>query len=206
MRYPELELVSVPAARTYYEPIRPLEAPAADTGACVSISSTSPMCSASRSIETRIYSFVTVREDNAAAALEVMSRYAVDPRWLIHLPPTMSPAETSALDGWLERPEEAFAYYGSKGVKTLVAEEKHMGSRALILLARDARRPRAKRFGVDDGSRGVIVTRTGRRFFNDAALEAAALHRHRCGDGSRGLWAELATDWVLWDARSCRGA
>ena len=66
-------------------------------------------------IETRLYGFVTVREENAAAALEVMSRYAVDPRWLIHLPPTMSPAETSAMDGWLERPEEAFAYYGSKG-------------------------------------------------------------------------------------------
>ncbi len=69
-----------------------------------------------------------------SAALEVMSRYAVDPRWLIYLPPTMSPAETSARNGWLERPEEAFAYYGEKGVRTLVAEEKHMGSRGLIVL------------------------------------------------------------------------
>ncbi|MBY8828926.1 hypothetical protein K7G81_12435 [Hephaestia sp. CMS5P-6] len=54
----------------------------------------------------RRYGIVTVREDNAAAALEVMSRHAVDPRWLIHLPPTMSPAETSAQDGCLNGPRK----------------------------------------------------------------------------------------------------
>ena len=128
-----------------------------------------------------------------------MSRYAVDPRWLIYLPPTMSPAETSALDGWLERPEEAFDYYGSKGVRTLVAQEKHMGSRGLVLLAR-TQETAAQRFGVHDGSRGVIVTRTGRRFFKDAALEAAALHRADHAMEAAGLWSELDTDWVLWDA------
>ena len=45
-----------------------------------------------RIIETRLTgSTVTVREENAIAALEVMSRFAVDPRWLVYLPPTMSP-------------------------------------------------------------------------------------------------------------------
>ena len=38
---------------------------------------------------------VKIPEENAAAALEVMSRFAVDPRWLIYLPPTMSPVATS---------------------------------------------------------------------------------------------------------------
>lgn len=198
LRYPELELVSVPAERTYYEPIRPLEAPAADTGLGQHQLDISDVLG-KQAIETRLYGFVTVREDNAAAALEVMSRYAVDPRWLIHLPPTMSPAETSAMDGWLERPEEAFAYYGSKGLKTLVAEEKHMGSRALIVLAR-TQNVAEKRFGVHDGSRGVIVTRTGRRFFNDAAIEAAAMHRIDAAMEASGLWDELGTDWVLWDS------
>ncbi|MFL9840505.1 polynucleotide kinase-phosphatase [Sphingomonas sp. ST-64] len=198
LRYPELELVSVPAEQTYYEPIRPLEAPAADTGLGEHQLDIADVLG-KQVIETRLYGFVTVREDNAAAALEVMSRYAVDPRWLIHLPPTMSPAETSAMDGWLERPEEAFAYYGSKGVKTLVAEEKHMGSRALILLAR-TQGVAEKRFGVHDGSRGVIVTRTGRRFFNDAAIEAAAMHRLDSAMEASGLWEELGTDWVLWDS------
>jgi protein phosphatase len=198
LRYPELELVSVPAARTYYEPIRPLHAPPADTGDTHPHQLDLADVLGKQVIETRLYHPVTIREDNAAAALEVMSRYAVDPRWLIHLPPTMSPAETSAIDGWLERPEEAFAYYGSKSVKTLVAEEKHMGSRALILLAR-TQEVAAKRFGVHDGSRGVIVTRTGRRFFNDAELEAVALHRTDAAMESSGLWSDLSTDWVLWD-------
>ncbi|WP_296614596.1 polynucleotide kinase-phosphatase [Sphingomonas sp.] len=198
LRYPELDLVSVPAARAYYEPIRPLEAPAADTGLGQHQLNLADVLG-KQAIETRLYGFVTVREDNAAAALEVMSRYAVDPRWLIHLPPTMSPAETTAMDGWLERPEEAFAYYGGKGVKALVAEEKHMGSRALVVLARN-QSVAEKRFGVHDGARGVIVTRTGRRFFNDAALEAAALHRVDAAMEASGLWHELGTDWVLWDS------
>lgn len=199
LKYPELELVSVPAAKTYYEPIRPLHAPAADSGERDLHQLNISDVLGKQTIKTRLYGFVTVKEDNAAAALEVMSRYAVDPRWLIHLPPTMSPAETSSLDGWLERPEEAFDYYGSKGVRTLVAQEKHMGSRGLILLAR-TQEDAAKRFGVHDGSRGVIVTRTGRRFFNDAALEAAALHRADQAMEAAGLWSELNTDWVLWDA------
>lgn len=198
LRYPELDLVEVPAQRTYYEPIRPLASPGADTGLVPHQLNLADVLG-KQVIETRHYHHVTVREENAAAALEVMSRYAVDPRWLIHLPPTMSPAETSAQDCWLERPEEAFGYYGGKGVKTLVAEEKHMGSRGLVLLAR-TQEVAARRFGVHDGGRGVIVTRTGRRFFHDAMLESAAMHRIDHAMAASGLWEEIASDWVLWDA------
>ncbi len=199
LRYPELELVSVPALRTYYEPIRPLGEPSPATGETQPHQLNLADVLGKQVIDTRLYGIVTVREDNAAAALEVMSRYAVDPRWLVHLPPTMSPAETSTVDGWLERPEEAFAFYGSKSVGSVVVEEKHMGSRALIVLASN-QDVAARRFGVTDGSRGVIVTRTGRRFFHDAALEAAALHRIDAAMEASGLWDDLATDWVLWDA------
>ena len=73
-----------------------------------------------------------------------------------------------------------------------------MGSRGLILLARTLEAAE-KRFGVSDGARGVVLTRTGRRFFNDAALEAEALHRVDAAMTQAGLWDELATDWVLWD-------
>lgn len=198
LRYPELELVSVDAKQTYYEPIRPLEAPAADTGSIPAHQLDIADVLGKQVIETGLYAHVTIREDNAAAALEVMTRYAVDPHWLIHLPPTMSPSETSVQDGWLERPEEAFEYYGSKGARKLVLEEKHMGSRGLIVLSK-TQETAAKRFGVHDGSRGTIVTRTGRRFFNDAELEAVVLHRVDQAMENGGLWAELDTDWVLWD-------
>lgn len=186
-------------ARTYYEPIRPLSDPPAATGENLGRQLDIADVLGKQVIDTRDLGTVIVQEDNAAAALEVMSRYAVDPRWLIHLPPTMSPPETSASDGWLERPEEAFAYYGDKGIRRLVIEEKHMGSRALILLAR-TQEVAERRFGIADGGRGIVVTRTGRRFFNDAALEAGALHRLDEAMTVAGLWEELATDWALWDA------
>lgn len=199
LRYPEMDIVSVPALKTYYEPLRPLGTPPAVTGEAAGRQLDIADVLGKQVIETRDLGTVIVQEENAAGALEVMSRYAVDPRWLIHLPSTMSPPETSSREGWLERPEEALAYYATKGVTSVVVEEKHMGSRALIVLAR-TNEVAERRFGVADGSRGIIVTRTGRRFFNDAELEATALHRFDQAMETAGLWNELATDWVLWDA------
>ena len=57
-----------------------------------------------------------MREENAAAALEVMSRFAIDPRWLVYLPPTMAPTATSQRPDLLEHPEDAFAEYRAEGV------------------------------------------------------------------------------------------
>ncbi len=127
-----------------------------------------------------------------------MSRFAADPRWLIYLPPTMSPSETTKEAGLLEHPTEAFAYYRAQGVPTVVCEEKHMGSRAVVTVCRDVGAARA-RFGVEDGSIGVCVTRTGRRFFDDADLEREFLATVRAALDGSGLWDELATDWVCLD-------
>src|SRR5207237_8326699 len=90
-----------------------------------------------RIVETRLAGRVTIRAENAAAALEVMSRFAVEPRWLIYLPPTMSPSETSNEPGFLEYPTEAFDYFKNQGVSTVVCQTKHMGSRAVVVVCRD---------------------------------------------------------------------
>ena len=128
--------------------------------------------------------------ENAACGAEIMSRFALDPRWLIYLPPTMSPPETSARPGLLEHPDEAFGYFARAGVTKVMIEEKHMGSRAVIVLACDAEAAR-RRFGVEDGKAGVIYTRTGRSFFADDALEAAVVAR--IGQAARkiGFWDRL---------------
>lgn len=196
LRYPELELVQVPAARIYYEHIRPpqTEAPPAPAPRQLDLADVLGR----QVIDTRLGGKVTVRAGNAAAALEVMSRFALDPRWLIYLPPTMSPVETSRREGWLERPEECFAYYRREGLDELVLEEKHMGSRGVVVLARDAA-VAARRFGIEDGTQAAIYTRTGRRFFTDPALEQAVVRRLAEAMESSGLWDELATDWVAWD-------
>jgi protein phosphatase len=140
---------------------------------------------------------VTIREENAAAALEVMSRFAVDPRWLIYLPPTMSPSETSTHPDLLEHPDEAFAYFRVQGVERVVCEVKHMGSRAVVIVGRDAMAVE-KRFGIP-ASAGIAYTRTGRRFFDDRDLEGRVLQAVSTAMAKSGLWDELATDWVCLD-------
>jgi protein phosphatase len=151
-----------------------------------------------RLIDTRLKPKITIREENAIAALEVMSRFAIDPKWLIYLPPTMSPTETSRHEGLLEHPDEAFAFYRKEGIGTVVCERKHMGSRAVVVVCRDESVSR-RRFGVVDAALGTVYTRTGRRFFTDQALERHFLARVCAAVGTAGLWDELATDWLCLD-------
>src|SRR5690349_9987510 len=131
-----------------------------------------------RIISTRLHHNVTIREENAIAALEVMSRFAANPRWLIYLPPTMSPSETSKEPGLLEHPTQAFDYYRNEGCMRVVCEEKHMGSRAVVIVCRDEEIAR-QQFGVLNEGIGICYTRTGRRFFDDSKLEAEFLARVR---------------------------
>jgi protein phosphatase len=201
LRYPERELRSVPAAREYYAPARPLptpevasDAPDRDRGDLLDLEDVL----GKRLIETRLARNVAIREENARAALEVMSRFAVDPRWLIYLPPTMSPTETTQRPGYLEYPDEAFAYFRNEGVASVVCEEKHMGSRAVVVLCRDERTAR-ERFGVG-GALGVCYTRTGRQFFGDDTLTAQLLERLNAALERADLWNELDTPWICLDA------
>ena len=151
-----------------------------------------------RLIDTRLKPKITIREENAIAALEVMSRFASDPKWLIYLPPTMSPTETSKHENLLEHPDEAFAFYRKEGIPTVVCEQKHMGSRAVVVLCKDETVSQ-KRFGVVQASLGTVYTRTGRRFFTDEALERQFLTRLQSAVEKSGLWDELATDWLCLD-------
>ena len=91
LRYPEKEFVSVPAARTYCEPARPFLEPGdsrrrrSRRSSCTTMSSMRKMSLASGSSRRGCDRSVTIREENAAAALEVMSRFAANPKWLIYL-------------------------------------------------------------------------------------------------------------------------
>ncbi|MER7811798.1 polynucleotide kinase-phosphatase [Streptomyces sp900116325] len=196
LRWPERELVDVPAEKVWYEPAKPLttEAPGGREGRPLDLADVQGR----RIVETRYLGRISVREENAAAALEVMSRFAVDPRLLGYLPPTMAPTATSHEEGFLEHPAEAFAQYRADGVATVVCEEKHMGSRAVALVCRDAEAAR-ERFGVE-GPTGALHTRTGRPFLDDLALTEVILGRLRTAVTAAGLWDEWDTDWVLLDA------
>ncbi|WP_329206519.1 polynucleotide kinase-phosphatase [Streptomyces sp. NBC_00683] len=196
LRWPEREIVDVPAEQVWYEPVKPLttEAPGGREGRPLDLADVQGR----RIVETRHMGRIAVREENAAAALEVMSRFAVDPRLLAYLPPTMAPTATSHEEGFLEHPAEAFAQYRADGVAKVVCEEKHMGSRAVALVCRDADTAR-ERFGAE-GPTGALHTRTGRPFLDDVALTEVILGRLRTAVTAAGLWEEWDTDWVLLDA------
>jgi len=203
LRYPERELLSVPAERIYYAPAKPF-LPASEAAPTLTAQQQLDDLLdiedviGKRIIQTRLQRSVTIREENATAALEVMSRWAANPKWLIYLPPTMSPCGTCQRDGLLEHPKEAFSYFLDEGVHKVVCEQKHMGSRAVVVVCRDADAAR-KRFGVMEGEVGACYTRTGRRFFNDMPLESEFLERIRRALGSAGIWESLKTEWVCLD-------
>jgi protein phosphatase len=198
LRWPERELVSVPAHETYYEPIRPLPTPGLAIEDRPAFVLDLEDVVGKRIVETELTRTVTIREENAAVALEVMSRFAADPRWLIYLPPTMAPPATSQRSDLLEHPEDAFAEYRREGVGQVICEEKHMGSRAVVLVCRDEQTAR-RRFGVDTGQTGMIYTRTGRPFFDSGVDAEAALARIRAAVDTAGLWEELSTGWLALD-------
>ncbi|WP_163542704.1 polynucleotide kinase-phosphatase [Occultella kanbiaonis] len=200
LRYPERELVSVPAEQQWYEPVRPLVAATGDREPSVlkigDVAGT-------RWLETANAGRVKIPEENAAAALEVMSRFAVDPRWLIYLPPTMSPVATSKVDGFLEHPERAFDEYAGWGVTRVVCEEKHMGSRAIAVIAKDAD-VAERRFGIGDGTTGAVYTRTGRPFWPDTRelvdrLRATAAPLFESLDSD---WLALDCELLPWSAKA----
>jgi protein phosphatase len=199
LRYPERQLMEVPAAQVYYEPIKPLGDLSAMTGQqqADDILDLADVIG-KRRIDTRLQPQITISEERSIAALEVLSRFAANPKWLIYLPPTMSPVATAKLDNYLEYPTQAFDYYRKQGIDRVICEEKHMGSRAIVIVG-NSHAAIAKRFGIDDEGIGICYTRTGRRFFTDESLETEFLTRLQAALTSSDFWRKFNTDWVCLD-------
>ncbi len=194
LRYPELELVSVQAGAPYAVPGRPL-APASSEASKPDVLDLADFSGPQR-LDVRSFGSVALREAELMGALETFGRFGADPRRVLYLPPTMSPVETSRRADLLEHPQEAFAYYRQEGQGAVICQEKHMGSRGLMLLTRHEEATRS-RFGPEGG---LIYTRTGRPFFKEASWQTDILVRARDAADAAGLWDELGTDWLLLDA------
>ncbi|MGP1462314.1 polynucleotide kinase-phosphatase [Tannerella sp.] len=203
LRYPEEELVSVKAQQVYYQPVKPLDYPASEK----KLSSQHEYddllniedVTGKRIVQTRLRKNITIREENSIVALEVMSRFAINPKWLIYLPPTMSPCATSDLPNFLEHPVQALNYYQKRGVEKVVCEEKHMGSRAVLVICKDEETV-LKRFGIENEGIGVCYTRTGRNFFNEPVMEKAFMTRVNQCLSEANIWEKFNTDWICLDA------
>ena len=203
LRYPEEELVSVKSKQVYCEPIRPIEFEESGN----KLSSQHEYDDllniedviGKRIVQTRLRNNITIREENSIAALEVMSRFAINPKWLIYLPPTMSPCATSDLPNFLEYPTQALNYFKKRGQDKVICEEKHMGSRAVLIICRNEESAKLH-FGVENEGNGICYTRTGRNFFNDGAVEKEFIRRVTQCLTNADFWGKLNTDWVCLDA------
>ena len=199
LRWPEKEMISVAAEQAYAEPGRPFLTTAVEFSPQQQHDDVLDLADVTgkRIINTRLHHSVTVRDENAAAALEVMSRFAINPKWLIYLPPTMSPTETSDRPGLLEHPQQAFDYFRASGVGQVICEEKHMGSRAVVIVCRDVDSAK-RRFGVREELADIVYTRTGRRFF-EPAIESELLEIVRRALTAAGFWERFNSDWFCLD-------
>lgn len=200
LRYPEKELVSVPAAQEYAVPSRPMKESMNELSLQQEHDNVLDISDVigKQLIDTRLMKKIGIREGNAASALETMSRWGVNPKWLVYLPPTMSPTATSTLPDYLEHPREAFKYFAGEGVSKVICEEKHMGSRAVVVVCKDPEVVK-QRFGIQEDSIGIIYTRTGRVFFDDEVIEQAFLKKIADVITERGGWEAFNTDWMVLD-------
>ena len=181
LRYPEMEIVQVPAAETYYEPARRAPQPTLRGDEDLKLSDVSEK----QIVNTRWIPNITLSPQLTAAALETVSRYTVSPEWLIYLPPTMSPCSTSLRDDYLEYPTEAFEFYAKQECPRVVLQEKHMGSRAVFYLKRSGE--------------GRCLTRTGRPFFQATLEKELVASLLQTLEESR-FWTERRTDFAIIDA------
>ncbi len=200
LRYPEREIVQVASKEIYSEPIRPIQPSQEQLSAQQEFDDLLDIeiINGKNLIETKFHSKVIIREENAVAALEVMSRFAINPKWLIHLPPTMSPPETSKLPNYLEHPNEVFNYYIKNGIKEVICEEKHMGSRAIAIVCKEPDVAK-NRFGLMKSSIGTVYTRTGRQFFEQKKTETDFLEMLNKALTESNFWERFKTDWVCLD-------
>ena len=209
---PERELVSVPARRDLLraaEAARRRSQPTARAERDDDVLD-STTCSASASSRRACTARVTIREENATAALEVMSRFALDPRWLIYLPPTMSPPATTHATGLLEHPAEAFAYFRATGVDAgRLRGEAHGLARRRRRLPRRRRRARAASAsptataGVDlHPHRPPVLRRRALESASSSSASARRSTRPDSGTSSTPTGSCLDCELMPWSAKA----
>lgn len=193
-RYPEKEFVSVSAHENYAnDPDSPLVRWQRKRFSPPNLRK----LIAGYSVLTESYGEVRVQGEWIKSAIDTVSHVTVPMEELVYIPPTMSPAPAvSAEEGYLEHPREALAYYRGQGVQTMVAEKKHMGSRAILLLFKNEQ---AAVQYVGYPTLGTIYSRSGRAFF-EQSLGKQVMEKLNVDLRTAGYFERNQTDFVLLDA------
>ncbi len=127
-------------------------------------------------IATTLVPSIEISPSQREFAVKSLSRMNIDRNWLIYLPPAIASVQARAESDDLERPEEALSYFRDERIGKAIVEEKHMGSRGIVVVCRSLEAAR-ERFGVIGEVPGFAYTRNGRRFFGDEDTQAVFLDR-----------------------------
>jgi hypothetical protein len=146
-----------------------------------------------REIATKLGPTIRLEAEPWREAGETLSKWTVDPLWLIYMPSELCSIQSKEVDGPLEHPKAAFDYYSAEGIKKVVVEYKHMGSRAVVIVCRDDD-VALRRFGMP--GIGCVYTRSGRAFWDDATPALVAIQE---GLTRARFWERFETDWVCLD-------
>jgi hypothetical protein len=147
---------------------------------------------------SEILARLRVSESQRDFAVQAFSKINIDKRWLIFLPWAIASLQTTKSGADFERPEDAISYYRDELIAKVVVQEKHMGSRGIVVLCSTHEAAR-ERFGIDSEAAGCAYTRNGRRFFNDDDTEGVFLEKLREALSRSRFWQRFSTNWVLLD-------
>lgn len=152
----------------------------------------------SEPIVTGMFPSIKLAPSQATFAAKAFSKMNIDPRWLMYLPSAISSLQGKDRADEMEHPEDAVTYFRDEQVGKVIVEEKHMGSRGIVVLCR-THKTAIERFGISGQIPGCAYTRNGRRFFNDEDTEAVFLERLERALTRARFWERFATDWVCFD-------
>ena len=206
LRYPEREIHSVPAKKVYSEPKRPLAMNLPKVEQTEGTEMIDMERIAGRNlVNTRRDYFVTIKDEKSPPVVELLSQGRLNPRWLIYLPPRISPTKSSAQPGFLEHTEEALKYYGKKGLEHVLVEEVHGGEVVTVILGKNELTI-LNRFGIKGEGIGTVINSSGHRYFDSPDQEQQFLKEFRQVVDGLDLWSSLDTDWLCLTGEMVPGA
>ena len=183
LRWPERELVDVPAEQVWYEPAKPLRHRGARRPRRAA-RSTSPTSPAAAIVETRHMGRRRGARGERGGGAGGHEPLRGRPAAAAYLPPTMAPDRDLAGGGLPGAPGRGVRRSTARtACGEVVCEEKHMGSRAVALVCRDAdvargalRRPDGPDRRAAHPHRAAVLRRRGR---HRGGPRPAARRRHR---------------------------
>ncbi len=206
LRFPEKEIISVPAAKVYSEPKRPLAMNLPDLQQNQQSEFINFERIAGRNlVTTRDNYYITIKDQASPSTLEFLELGGLNPRWLIYLPPRLSPTKSSTLPGYLEHLTEALSYYAKKGLDKVLVEEMQGGEEVTIVIAKNEVTA-IKRFGIRAEGFGAAINSKGHPYFKSELSEQQFLKRFRKVIDSLELWEAFDTDWFCISGEMTPGA